>query len=197
MVGRPCVYLVAVDPVDKVASLGVDTGVSGLGTAVSPAHHSGQLVAAHEGTAGVSLAGVLATLIQTSADHGVGDVALSVGATAVVIADHGDIDLHEDTGETATAAGGSPPGDSAGGAGAVLLSVIGQPDGVNDAAAEVGGLLQVEDAAVVLGVEVDLGHSNVHLVRVVRVEVVVANSDSQSAGGLSITAVTGGHHLYS
>ena len=188
------VYLeaVGVDPVHKVAGLGVDTGVSGLGTAVAPADHSGQLVAAHEGTARVSLARVLASLVQASADHGVGDVALSVGATAVVIADHGDIDLHEDAGETATAAGGSPARDCAHGAGAVLLSVIGQADGVNDAAAEIGGLLQVEDAdvvgdcpAVVVGVEVDLGHGNVLLVGVVRVEVVVANSDSQSAGGLS------------
>merc|ERR1719220_3468766 len=63
--------------------------------------------------------------------------------------------------------------------------------------------LQVEDAdavgdgpAVVLGVEVDLGHGDVLLVGVVRVEVVVAHSDSQPAGGLSITAVTGGHHLH-
>ena len=190
--GRPCVYLVAVDPVDEVAGLGVDSGVAGLSTAVAPAHHSGQLSTAHEGTAGVSLAGVLAALLQTSADHGVGDVALSVGATAVVIAHHGDIDLHESAGQTATAAGGSPPGDGTQGPGVVLLSVIGQADGVNDAAAEVSGLLQVEDAdvvgdgpAVVLGVEVDLGHGNVLLVGVVGVEVVVSNSDSQPAGGLS------------
>merc|ERR1719436_438239 len=203
--GEERVYLVAVvvDPVHKVAGLGVDTGVAGLGTAVPPADHSGELVAAHEGTAGVSLARVLASLIQSSADHGVGDVALSVGATAVIVADHGDVDLHEGAGQAAAAAGGAPAGDGAHGAGGVLLSVIGDADGSNHAAAEVGGLLQVEDAdvvgdgpAVVVLVEPHLGHSNVLLLGVVLVEVVVAHSDSQPAGGLSVTAVTSGHNLH-
>merc|ERR1719436_984983 len=203
--GEKNVYLeaVGVDPVDKVAGLGVDTGVAGLGTAVAPADHSGQLVAAHEGTAGVSLARVLASLIQSSADHGVGDVALSVGATAVIVADHGDVDLHEGAGQAAAAAGGAPAGDGAHGAGGVLLSVIGNADGPDHAAAEVGGLLQVEDAdvvgdgpAVVVLVEPHLGHSNVLLLGVVLVEVVVAHSDSESAGGLSVTAVAGGHNLH-
>merc|ERR1719436_1864470 len=203
--GEKNVYLeaVGVDPVHEVAGLGVDTGVAGLGTAVVPADDSGQLVAAHEGTAGVSLAGVLAALLQSSADHGVSDVALAVGVTAVVVAHHGNINLHQDAGEAAAAAGGSPAGDGAHGAGGVLLSVVGNADGPNHAAAEVGGLLQVEDAdvvgdgpAVVVLVEPHLGHSNVLLLGVVLVEVVVAHSDSESAGGLSVTAVASGHNLH-
>ena len=39
------------------------------------------------------LAGVLATSIKTSADHGVSDVILSIGVTAVIVRDNGDIDL--------------------------------------------------------------------------------------------------------
>ena len=39
------------------------------------------------------LAGVLATGIKTSADHGVSDVILSIGVTAVIVRDNGHIDL--------------------------------------------------------------------------------------------------------
>merc|ERR1711874_516518 len=186
--GGENVYLeaVGIDPVNKVAGLGVDTGVAGLGTAVTPADDSGQLVAAHEGTARVSLARVLAALLQSGADHGVSDVALAVGVAAVVVAHHGNINLHQDAGEAAAAAGGSPAGDGAHGAGGVLLSVVGNADGSNHAAAEVSGLLQVEDADVV-------GDGPAV---VVLVEVVVAHSDSESAGGLSVTAVASGHNLH-
>ena len=46
---------VAVDPVDKVAGLCVDTGEAGLGAPVAPGHNTGQLAAAHEGSTGVTL----------------------------------------------------------------------------------------------------------------------------------------------
>ena len=186
------IYLVAVDPVDEVAGLGVDPGVAGLGTAVAPADDTRELVAAHEGTAGVSLAGVLAALGQTGADHRVGDVVLAVGVTAGVVADHGDVDLHELAGEAAALGGGSPAGDGADGSLVVLLHGPGQADGPDHGAAEVSGLLKVEDTdvvvdgpAVVVGVVVDPGDGNVLLVGVVGVEVVVADPDSESAGGLS------------
>ena len=39
------------------------------------------------------LAGVLATSIKTSTDHGVSNVILTIGVTAVIIRDNGDIDL--------------------------------------------------------------------------------------------------------
>lgn len=55
------------------------------------------------------LAGVLATSVKTSADHGVSDVVLAVGVTAVVIRDHGDVDLHEGAGKAAALGGGAPP----------------------------------------------------------------------------------------
>merc|ERR550534_2151001 len=99
---------VRVDPVDKVACLGVDSGVSGLGASVSPADHSVKTEAAHEGAARVSLAGVLATSIKTSADHGVSDVILSIGVTAVIVRDNGDIDLHELSGQAAALGCGAP-----------------------------------------------------------------------------------------
>ena len=80
---------VVVDPVDKVAGLGVDTGVAGLGASIAPGHHSGQLVAAHEWAARVTLAGVLASLVQAGADHRVSDGAGAVGVTAVLVRHHG------------------------------------------------------------------------------------------------------------
>ena len=46
---------VGVDPVNEVAGLGVDTGVSGLGASVSPADNSIKTESAHEGATRVSL----------------------------------------------------------------------------------------------------------------------------------------------
>merc|ERR550517_1782892 len=106
------------------------------------------------------------------------------------------------TGQTAALGGGAPARHGAHGAGGVLLPVVRQADGVNHGAAEVSGFFQIQDAdivvdgpAVIVGVEVDSGHSNVLLVGIVVVKVVVSNSDSESAGGLSVTAVTSSHHL--
>merc|ERR1739848_54382 len=107
---------VRVDPVDKVGSLGVHSGVTGLSAPVSPGDDSGELVAAHEWTAGVSLAGVLAALVETSTDHGVGDVALSVGVTAVLVRHNGDVDLLEDASQAASLSGGAPAAHGADGA---------------------------------------------------------------------------------
>ena len=46
---------VRVNPVNKVAGLGVDTGVAGLGASVSPADNSVKTESAHEGATRVSL----------------------------------------------------------------------------------------------------------------------------------------------
>merc|ERR1712226_205556 len=93
---------VVVDPVDKVAGLGVDTGVAGLGASIAPGHHSGQLVAAHEWAARVTLAGVLASLVQAGADHRGSDGAGAVGVTAVLVRHHGHSPLLKARGKTAT-----------------------------------------------------------------------------------------------
>merc|ERR1711971_158796 len=84
---------VGVDPVDEVGGLCVHSWVAGLGAPVSPRDNSGKLVAAHEWTARVSLAGVLAALVKTGTDHGVSDVVLSVGVTAVVVRHDRDVDI--------------------------------------------------------------------------------------------------------
>jgi hypothetical protein len=81
------------DPGDEVGGLGIDTGVASLSTAIAPGHNTRQLLATHEGTAGVTLAGVLAACIKPSADHGVGDIALAIGFAAVSIRHNRDINL--------------------------------------------------------------------------------------------------------
>merc|ERR1712062_460044 len=117
---------VRVDPVDKVGGLGVHSGVAGLSAPVSPGDDSGELVAAHEWTARVSLARVLAALVKTGTDHGVSDVGLSVGVTAVLVRHNRDVDLLENTGKASTLRGGSPSGNSADGALGVLFHAGGQ-----------------------------------------------------------------------
>merc|ERR1719382_1775972 len=99
---------VGVDPVHEVAGLGIDPGVARLGTPVAPAHYAVKTKSAHEGAARVSLAGVLATSVKTSTDHGVSDVILTIGVTAVIVRDNGDIDLHQSAGQTAALGGGAP-----------------------------------------------------------------------------------------
>ena len=66
------------------------TRVSRLRTPVAPGHDPRQLVAAHEGSAGVALAGVLAAGVQPGADHRVRDVGLAVGVPAGRVRNHGD-----------------------------------------------------------------------------------------------------------
>merc|ERR1712077_156073 len=73
---------VGVDPVNEVGGLCVYSWVASLSAPVSPRDNSGELVAAHEWTARVSLAGVLAALVKTGTDHGVSDFGLSIGVTA-------------------------------------------------------------------------------------------------------------------
>merc|ERR1712077_165142 len=112
---------VGVDPVNEVGGLCVYSWVASLSAPVSPRDNSGELVAAHEWTARISLAGVLAALVKTGTDHGVSDVVLSVGVTAMIIGHNGDVDLLENTGKASTLSGGSPPGNGADGALGVLL----------------------------------------------------------------------------
>ena len=83
----------AVEPADEVRCLGVDSGESSLSTSISPGDDSRQLRSTHERSTRVSLAGVLATFIKTSADHGVSDIRLTISSTAVIITDNRDSDL--------------------------------------------------------------------------------------------------------
>merc|ERR1719342_1422597 len=190
---------VGVDPWDKVAGLGVDSWESWLGTTVSPADDSVKSESAHEWATGVSLAGVLATGIKTGTDHRVGDVILTISISAVIITDNWDLDLHEGTCQGSSLRCGSASGYGAHVSGGILLSRGWDSDGVDDGGAQVGALGEPEHADVVLdgpgvvvlvvgdGVDGDVG-----LVGIVLVQVVASNSDSQSAGRLSITAMSGG-----
>jgi len=140
---------VRVNPVNKVAGLGVHSGVAGLSTSVSPADNSVKTKSTHEGAARVSLAGVLATSIKTSTDHGVSDVILTIGVTAVIIRDNRDIDLHQGSGQAASLGGGSPSRDGAHVAGGIFLTRGGNGDGVNNRAAQVSGAIKVEHADII------------------------------------------------
>ena len=56
-----CLKSIAVNPINEVAGLGVDTGVSGLGTSISPGDNSRQLLSAHEWSTGITLKIVIIT----------------------------------------------------------------------------------------------------------------------------------------
>merc|ERR1719209_2425577 len=192
---------VRVDPVDKVGGLRVHSGVAGLSAPVSPGDDSGELVAAHEWTARVSLAGVLAALVETSTDHGVSDVALSVGVTAVLVRHNRDVDLLEDASQAASLSGGAPAAHGADRALVVLLHAVGDADGANvgshaDCAIKSKHADVVVDVeAVVVLVEPDLGHGEGLLVRIVLVQVVAAHLDSELGSGHAVTAVSSGDDL--
>merc|ERR1719483_1417464 len=198
-----CLFHVAVEPANEVRGLSVDSGESWLSASVPPRNNSGQLGSAHEGSTGISLARVLATGIKTSADHGVSDVILSISTTAVIITDHRDSDLHQDLAKAAALGGGSPSRHGAVSSCWVLLSVRWQADGPDVRAAEVSHAVNLQKTDVIVdgpGVIVLMEHdgldSKVHLIRIIFIEVVVAHTDSQPAGGLPITAVTiGNNHV--
>jgi hypothetical protein len=86
---------VGVEPGNEVGGLGVDTRIARLSTAIAPGHNTRQLVATHEGTSGVTLAGVLAASVIPSTDHGVSDVTLAIGLAAVSIRHNRDIHLQK------------------------------------------------------------------------------------------------------
>ena len=72
---------VALYPVPVVGDLGVHTGIIGLSAALSPGHDTSEASINGHGTAGVTLAGILATLIQiASADLAAGKAGLLVVA---------------------------------------------------------------------------------------------------------------------
>merc|ERR1719168_384454 len=79
----------------------------------------------------------------------------------------------------------------------VFLSITGDVDGANVAGAKVSTILKVKHTDVILNgpgvivlVVVDSGNSNVSLVGIILIEVVASNSDSKSAGRLSVTAMS-------
>lgn len=70
-----------------VGNVGVDTGLASTGTAVAPRDNTDDLVVGDERTSTVTLAGVLATLLKTSADHAAGDLVGVVAAAGAAVDD--------------------------------------------------------------------------------------------------------------
>merc|ERR550519_2846292 len=88
------------------------------------------------------------------------------------------------------------------GPGVIFFTTVGQGDGSNHRAAKISrsGELQQADIirngpGVIFLVQHDLADSNVHLVRIIFIKVMVSNTDSKTAGRLSITAVTSGDNF--
>lgn len=103
----------------RLAKVGVDTGGTSSGTALTPRnntelHTRGSV---NNGATAVTLARVLATLGQSSAEHGGGDASRAVVGVAGGTGDDGDIDLEEVDGQgLTTGAGGAPASDGGTGA---------------------------------------------------------------------------------
>ena len=77
-----------VKPVNEVRGLCVDTRVARFSTAISPRDNTRELRTAHKGTTRVTLARVFASLLQTSADHGIGNLTLSISFSAFFVTDN-------------------------------------------------------------------------------------------------------------
>merc|ERR1712241_1400021 len=124
-----------------------------------------------------------------------------VGVTAVFVRHNGDIDLLQNTGKASTLSCGSPAGHSADGALVVLLHAVGNADCCDvgshaDCALEGEHTNVVVDVeAVLLLVKADVGHGERLLVRIVLIEVVAANLNSQLGRGHTVTAVSSSDDL--
>ena len=178
----------ATDPVDKVARLSVNPWEPRFSASVTPARNSVEIKSAGEGAPGVPLARVLPSLGQPGADHRVGDVTLTIGVAAVLVTDHGHLDLHEDAGEAAAHRGGAPARHGAHGALRDVLVSGGQGDGADIGVTKVSLLLKMKQTNVVCdgpGVIVimsdDPGDSDVNLARILLIEIVATNPDGEMA----------------
>lgn len=75
-----------------VGDVGVDTGLASAGATFAPRDNTNDLVVGDERTSTITLAGVLATLLKTSADHAAGDL-VGVVVAAGAAGDDGDGDV--------------------------------------------------------------------------------------------------------
>ena len=117
----------ALDPVPVVGDLGVHTGIIGISAALSPRHDTSEASIDGHGTAGVTLAGIPATLPQiASADLAAGKASLPV----VTVGFATEIGAHQGHGHAPELvrividAGVSPAGDDRPGAGVGLISPL-------------------------------------------------------------------------
>lgn len=104
-------HLSAVDPADELAEAGIDSSEAGASAASAPGNNTDEGVAVNDRATRVTLAGVLATRIDTGAEHGLGDVA-AVSAVAHGAGHDGDIDALELIGKAAATLREVAPGVS-------------------------------------------------------------------------------------
>jgi hypothetical protein len=91
---------VGVDESEKSRQTSVDTRLTGLSTSITPRNGTNQSLASIDnGATAVTLARVLASGSQTSAEHGVGDLRRAVVGTAISAGDDRNGDLAESSGE--------------------------------------------------------------------------------------------------
>ncbi len=185
------------DKVTEVSRARVDTGVSSARTAIAPGGDTNKDTVGDEGTTGVTLAAVLATLLLTSAQHARGDLveALVVLGTGLLV-DNRDLDGLQGGRDVAALLEGAPAGDGADGAGGGERGVLGgELDGL-DAGAVLEVLVEGEDGnvvvdglGVVVGVDGDGGDAHGGAAGGGRGG---AGADTEVAGGLALGAVAGG-----
>jgi len=124
--GGTKLHSICLDPVYKVGNLSVDAVVVGTGTAVAPGHDTGQVggagIRASKRSTRVTLARVLSTRRYSSTDHGVLDLALTIGTATLCIRHDGNGHLAEGGGGAAALGGGAPAGDNTVTRGSVTLS---------------------------------------------------------------------------
>lgn len=153
---------VLADPVNEGANVGVDAVESGTGAALTPGDNTDEGAVNDEGTTRVTLAGVLATLLEAGADHVLGDAA-TVGGVAGLAVHDGDGDLLELGGAAAALLEGTPSGDdglrASGGVGAGRgESDVGDAVALGDGVGELpDGNVVVVGIGIVVGVVDDLG----------------------------------------
>jgi len=136
----------AIDPVNEMAGLGIDTRVSSFGTAIAPGDNTAvNSITGHWATR-VTLAGVLAFL--TGADHLVGKQVLTIGILAISIRDERDLDELEDVWQREVAAVEGAPTGNDGSTGSELLALLGESNSL-DFLSKFEGLGQAEEADVI------------------------------------------------
>lgn len=152
---------VGIDERAESTNTSVDTRLSSLSTAITPGNKTNKSLArVNNGASRVTLARVLATSRNTSAEHGVSDLADGVVVAAGSARDDGYVDLAQSGGRGSARGSGAPAGNGGGAAGGGVGARGGQR-GVADGAAggDTGGELPDGD---VVG-QGRAGEAGVHL----------------------------------
>lgn len=143
---------VGVDESQECADTGVNTGQARASTSVTPRNNTKEDAGSsvNDRATAVTLAGVLASGSDTSAEHAVSDLGGAVVLAASGTGDDGHIDLAEGGGEAGATLGcGSPSCNGSGGAGGRVRAGGGK-DRVLDGGASGNGGCELPDGDVVV-----------------------------------------------